>query len=141
MNLLKWLGEPVAHDRDYLAWKRRMGCERYGTPLKNFVKTLYKIPDIKISPRNAPNVGTIEDALVGGRAVVMKSAYMDRGLMVGHYYLITDLTEKSFFCVNLNQKHSWVPKAAFQFHWLQLHANYCMECGIAPYAWIIRPES
>jgi hypothetical protein len=140
MNLLKWLGESVSYETDYPFWRKRLGCESWGTPLKLFVKNLYGLEGVKITPRNCPSLGLLDDALTSGRAVVMKSAYLERGTMMGHYFLVTAITEKSLYCVNLNYRHGWVSKAAFQHHWLQYHTNYCHECGIAPYAWIIRPE-
>jgi hypothetical protein len=138
INLLKWLGDPATYERDYPTWRRKCCCTEYGTPLKNFVRALYSIKNIKITPRNVPNIGVISEALESGRAVVMKSAYYEGDDLMGHYFLVTNQTEKSFYCVNLNKRHGWVPKAAFSYHWLQLHINYCHECGIAPYSWMVR---
>lgn len=139
MNLLKWLGEPVTY-RHYSFFKKKLKCKEYGTPLADFVSVLYNIEDIKISPRTVPNIGIIDEALFQGRAVVMKSAYIENNELIGHYFLITDRTDKSFFCVNLNNKHGWVSKPSFRNQCLQYYTNYCHQCGIAPYCWIIRPE-
>lgn len=138
MNLLKWLGEKVIYAKDFEYWKNKCKTQKYGTSLCDFVKVLYKIEGIKISPRNVPNIGVLDEALLQGRAIVMKSAYIEKGIYIGHYYLITETTDKSYYCINLNDKHGWVSKISFKNEWLQHHTNYCHECGIAPYAWIIR---
>lgn len=138
INLLKWLGEPVSYEASYPYWKKKCSCSEHGTPLRSFVNCLYSLDGIKIMPRSFPSVGLIGEAVSNGRAVVMKSAYKEGHSLTGHYFLVTDQTDKSFFCVNLHRRHMWVPKAAFQFHWLQRHANYCHECGVAPYAWLVR---
>jgi predicted double-glycine peptidase len=138
MNLLKWLGESVTYANDYAYWLKQCKTAKYGTSLYNFTRVLYNLDGIKISPRNVPNIGVIDEALLNGRAVVMKSAYISNDVYEGHYYLITDCTDKSYYCVNLNDKHGWVSKPSFKNQWLQHHTNYCYECGIAPYAWIVR---
>ena len=138
MNLLKWLGESVTYANDYKYWANKCKTAEYGTTLHDFVRVLYNLDGIKISPRNVPNIGVIDEALQSGKAVVMKSAYIVDNVYEGHYYLITDQTDKSFYCVNLNDKHGWISKPSFKNQWLQHHTNYCHECGIAPYAWIIR---
>jgi hypothetical protein len=138
MNLKKWLDHSVSYARDFEYWKRKCRCKKYGTALPDFVRALYSINDIKISPRTVPNIGIISEALYQDKAVVMKSAYYTPQGLEGHYFLITDQTDKSFFCVNLSGKHFWVSKSIFAVHWLQHHPNYCYECGVAPYCWIIR---
>jgi len=138
LNLLKWLGEPVTYAEGYPHFSKKMKTSRYGTELRDFVRVLYKIENIKISPRTVPNIGVIDDALEHGRAVIMKSAYFNGDALEGHYFLVTEKTDKSFFCVNVNHRHQWVSKPSFRLKWLQHHQNYCTECGIAPYCWIIR---
>jgi len=138
MNLLKWLGQPVNYDKDYPEMFAKCKCNKEGTQLRNFVKVLYEIEDIKITPRTVPNIWVIDEALSQNRAVILKTAYKENYELEGHFFLITEKTEKSFFCVNLASKHGWASKASFQTHWLQHYSYYCHECGIAPYAWIIR---
>jgi hypothetical protein len=138
LNLLKWLGEPIAYAENYPYYSKKMKTSRYGTELRDFVRVLYGINGIKISPRNVPDIGVIEEALDNGKAVIMKSAYFNGKDLEGHYFLVTQKTEKSFFCVNINRKHQWVSKPSFRLKWLQHHQNYCNTCGIAPYCWIVR---
>jgi len=140
MNLLKWLGRPITYHKDYKYYKKKCRCKEYGTELSDFVSVLYGIEGIKISPRTVPNIGVIDEAISQGRAVVMKSALIEGGEILGHYFIVTERTDKSFFCVNVNNKHSWISKPAFRNQYLQHHAHYCYLCGIAPYCWIIRAE-
>jgi hypothetical protein len=140
LNLLKWLGEPVSYEKNFRYYKKKCDCNRYGTALQDFVAVLYGLNGIKITPRSVPNLGVIDEALSHGKAVVMKCAYIEKDELIGHYFLITERTEKSFYCVNLNYKHGWVSKASFRNQCMQYFTHYCHQCGVAPYCWIIRPE-
>ena len=135
LNLLKWLGEPVTYAKDYNYWRDKCCCDREGTPLNCFVEALYSIEGIKIQPRSVPSIEVIDQALLSGRAVLMKSS---QGLEDGHFFLVADRGPKHFFCVNGDGEHAWMTKAAFRSFWLQHYPYYCDECGVAPYAWIVR---
>lgn len=138
MNLKKWLGQPVSYAKDYNYWVKKCCCDRTGTPLNCFVDALYSIEDIKVSPRSVPSLDLIDTALKQGKAVVMKSAFMEKGELQGHFFIITERSDKSFFCINAEADFRWWTKASFHAHWLQHYLYYCDECGIAPYAWIVR---
>lgn len=138
LNLEKWLGKKATYAARYNYWMEHCNCKRDGTDLSCFVESLYSIDGIKITPRSNPNIQVIDDALKAGRAVIMKSAFVLNGKLEGHYYLIAERTPKEFFCVNTLGYTGWWTKASFRSHWLQHHLYYCHECGIAPYAWIVR---
>lgn len=138
MNLQKWIGHPVTYASDFHYWKKKCKCNHDGSPLDAFVNSLYSIKDIKISPRSIPSLETIDSALQQGKAVVMKSAFMGKKELDGHYFLVTERSPRHFFCVNTNFQHEWVSKASFKAQWLQNYLYYCDECGVAPYAWIVR---
>lgn len=138
MNLSKWLGRKVTYATDYNYWKEQCCCDRYGSPLRCFVDSLYNIEGIKITPRSVPSLEVIDEALSNGKAVVMKSAFISNGTLQGHYFLITERTSRAFFCINAFTRAEWWTKKSFQKHWMQHHLYYCDECGVAPYIWIVR---
>lgn len=155
LNLSKWLGEKVTYANDYLYWFDKCSCSVYGSSPTNFVQALYSIENIKITPRSIPTMCIIDESLKKNRAIVMKSASLGVGefwgenRIVGHYYLITERSKDSFFCVNYDEhehipsapfkaQHGWIKKSFFKQHFLKYHTNFCDDCGVAPYAWIIR---
>lgn len=140
LNILKWLGRDVTYSKDFQHWKERCCCDRTGTPLFGFVDALKSIEGIGVQPRTVPSVEVIDKAICEGKAVAMKSAALFDGELNGHFFIITDRTDKSFYCVNIYGGHRWWGKESFEDRWLQHHLYYCCECGVAPYAWIVRKK-
>ena len=141
MNLNIWLGNPISYACDYVDWFARCKCDRQGSPLAPFVESLYGIEGIKVRRRNVPTIEIIDNALVKNKVVVMKSAISYKGETMGHYFLVTERKENSFFCVNYSDKHGWLKKTFFENYYLNYHAKYCEDCGVAPYAWIVSKVS
>lgn len=152
MNLSKWLGNRVAYTRDYRYWFEKCNCDSNGSSPESFIRALYSIENIKITPRSIPTVQIIDNALKNNKAVVMKSASLiDWGVprIIGHYYLISERDRSSFFCINYDEyehlppapfkpRHGWISKSFFKANFLKYHKHFCDDCGVAPYAWIIR---
>lgn len=141
LNLLKWLGRDVSYDKDFSYWKERCCCDRHGTPLDAFLNALHSIDGIGVQPRIRPSVEVIDSALQRGRIAVMKSAFNFDGEVEGHFFLVTERTNKSFYCVNVYCGHRWLTKDRFEAWWLQHHPWYCDGCGVAPYCWLISKKN
>lgn len=138
LNIRKWLGQRINYQNDYKKIHQSCKTNSHGTELKYFVKNLYKIDGIKIVPRNYPSVSTLSSCLTEDKILLMKVAIPFRDGIEGHYFIVSEQNEKSFFCVNVFHTHKWMSKASFDLWFLQKHSYYCHECGTAPYCWIIR---
>ena len=138
LNIKKWLGNSVSYKKDFQEMHQKCKTKDFGTELKYFVKNLYKIDGIKILPRNYPTTAQLSAYINEDIIILMKAAIPCDDGVIGHYFIISEQTEKSFFCVNVFQKHLWMSKASFDMWFLQKHTYYCHECGVAPYCWILR---
>ena len=141
LNIRKWLGQNITYQKDYKKLHNKCRTATYGTQLKHFVKNLYDIDGIKILPRSFPTTASLSAMLGENKLLLMKVAIPTADSVYGHYFIVSDQTEKSFYCVNVFYKHMWMSKASFDLWFLQKHTYYCHECGVAPYCWVIRKDT
>lgn len=149
LNILKWAGFPVSYNKDYKFWKTKCKCTEYGTHQPLFQKCLINLKNILSTPKNLPTISSIEDAIKNNQLVVMKSTFMiDSKRDLGHFFVISEMTEHSFFCVNdVEGKHNWYDKEIFAQYYLQYHRSYCDTCctsslcGVSPYAWFLKKSN
>lgn len=138
LNVRKWLGHKVSYRSDLKETRRKCRTGSYGTELNHFVRNLHQIGGIRITPRNYPTTAQMSSHLAEDKIIVMKAAIPCGETVEGHYFIVSEQTDKSFFCVNIFNKHSWMSKASFDMWFLQKHTYYCFDCGVAPYCWILR---
>lgn len=146
LNVLKWAGFPISYKKDYNFWKKKCKCSNYGTHQPKFQDCLQNLKNISAIPKNLPTISFIEDILQSNQIVIMKStSRITSQRDLGHFFLIVEMTEDSFFIVNdIEGKHQWYDKEIFAAYYLQYHREYCDTCctsslcGVSPYAWCIK---
>ena len=145
LNTLKWLGFPISYKQHYCFWKKKCLCTKEGTHQHYFQKCLDNIKNATITSKNLPTISYIEQSIQNNQLVVMKSSYMlEKRKVEGHFFIISDMTDEQFFCVNVEGKHIWYDKNLFAQYYLQYHRMYCEFCGtsnfcgVSPYAWTVK---
>jgi len=156
LNLLKWIGLSISYKRNYEKLFKSCKCTWKGTHQHVFQKCLDKINGVVICPKNLPTIESIEAAIQLGQIVIMKSSYVMEKTVEGHFFIISEMTEDKFFCINIGDqsslplpkgKHMWVHKVLFAQYYLQYHRKFCSTCetsslcGISPYAWFVKKQN
>lgn len=115
MNLLRWAGQKVSiRELPHIKWACGWTKER-GTPGFHFLSLLDQSRAFcQIKCIYQPTIERIDQALQPGQAVVVRSRYVLKGKKIGHVFLVTDRTEKSFFCVNVKGGDRWLRKSTFE---------------------------
>lgn len=147
LNVMKWAGLQVNYKKDYKFLSQKCRCTKDGTHQYSFQKCLDNIKNTSVLQKNLPTIASIEESIESKSIVVMKSSYLLRPKKVeGHFFIISEMTDDQFFCVNVYGRHEWYNKYIFAQHYLQYHKAYCEVCGtsnlcgVSPYAWFIKKK-
>jgi hypothetical protein len=147
LNTLKWIGFPISYKQNYKFWKKKCRCTEGGTHQHYFQICLNNIKNATIISKNLPTIESIEHALASEQIIIMKSSYvLDKRKIEGHFFIISNMTDEQFFCVNVEGKHMWYNKKLFAQYYLQYHRAYCdfcgtsNFCGVSPYAWFVKKQ-
>lgn len=112
LNALKWLGHDVSYARDYVSTRGLAGSIKgYGTPARGFLRAARKLPMTRICQ---PNWSKIKRALKDGHAVIVRSRWPNGS----HIFLVTRMTDRSVFCVNVYGGHVWRSLRIFRSYYL-----------------------
>lgn len=112
LNARKWLGHKVSYDRDYMNTRCQAGVIKgKGAYATGFLRASRKLPKTRIC---RPNWTKIKRTLKSGNAVIVRSRW-DYG---GHIFLVTRMTDRSIFCVNVYGGHRWLSIRLFRSYYL-----------------------
>lgn len=144
LNTLKWIGYPVSYKNGYEHWMKKCRCTNDGTHQHRFQNCLNERKNATITSKQLPTINAIEEAISHDAVVIMKSSYLLEKKIEGHFFIISEMTDNMFFCVNVEGRHMWLHKTLFAQYYLQYHKMFCEECGtsnlcgISPYAWFVK---
>jgi len=129
LNARKWLGHKVSYDRDYMSVRCKAGLIiGVGTGARGFLRAARGLPLTRICK---PTYAKIKKAIKAGNAVIVRSRWpQPRG---GHIFLITKLTKRSVFCVNVYGGHVWRSRRIFKGYYLYRGAG-------GPAAWTVEKQ-
>lgn len=122
INLFKWKGGKHTEKSCLSFWKEVLKCGKNGCNLRRYGKLL---KDMHLRVRNNPPIEEIESQLKRKKAVIVRSGWVEDGVMHGHVFLVVDRDRHRFLCINAGENtEEWITKSVFKKAFLQKMGNY-----------------